>query len=236
MMEIIGRFEEICHPDKEEHLALRTANDIRILGSYTDRKIDLTMRLQRMRRAAFILKKRLKKTRLSKRQQAIVPQTCVESTALFDAAVRPWYKSEMNKLQREIDRLYRYIWASKDKLPIKEMQEKSINMFGVRKQLTIDSMELKIEKRHLIRIGHIRRMSNNRLTKQLVLGWPAPEILDQHRKARQTTIGYWRTLLRNAGQGPDTIESLALNRMKYKKFIEERESEKNQNVGEQKSR
>ena len=83
-------------------------------------------------------------------------------------------------------------------------------------------MELKIEKRHLIRIGHILRMDINRLTKQLVLGWPAPEISDQHRKARQTTIGYWRTLLRNAGQGPDTIESLALNRMKYKKFIEER--------------
>ena len=92
------------------------------------------------------------------------------------------------------------------------MQVKSINMFGVRKQLTIGSMELKIEKRHLIRIGLILRMDNNRLTKQLVLGWPAPAISDQLRKARQTTIGYWRTLLRNAGQDTDTIESLALNR------------------------
>ena len=106
--------------------------------------------------------------------------------------------------------------------PIKEMQEKSINLCGVRKQLTIDSMEQKIEKRHLIRIGHKLRMDNNRLTTQLVLGWPAPEISDQHRKARQTIIGYWRTLLRNAGQDPDTIESLALNWKKYKKFIEER--------------
>ena len=88
--------------------------------------------------------------------------------------------------------------------------------------MTIDSMELKIEKRHLIRIGHILRMDNNRLTKQLVLGWPAPETSDQHRKARQTTIGYWRTLLRNVGQDADTIESLALNPKKYKKFIEER--------------
>ena len=57
VMEILGRFEEMCHPDKEEHLALGTANDIRSLGSYADRKIDLTMRLQRMRRAAFIVKK-----------------------------------------------------------------------------------------------------------------------------------------------------------------------------------
>ena len=134
-MEILGRFEEICQPDKEENLALGTANGIRILGSYADRKIDLTMRLQRMRRAAFVVKKRIKKTRLTKRQQGIVAQTCVESTALFDAAVRPWYKSEINKLQREIDRLYRFIWASRDKLPIKEMQEKSIKMFGVSKQL-----------------------------------------------------------------------------------------------------
>ena len=93
-------------------LALGTANGIRILGSYADRKIDLTMRLQRMRRAAFVVKKRIKKTRLTKRQQGIVAQTCVESTALFDAAVRPWYKSEINKLQREIDRLYRFIWAT----------------------------------------------------------------------------------------------------------------------------
>ena len=103
-MEILGRFEKICQPDKEENLALGTANGIRILGSYADRKIDLTMRLQRMRRAAFVVKKRIKKTRLTKRQQGIVAQTCVESTALFDAAVRPWYKSEINKLQREIDR------------------------------------------------------------------------------------------------------------------------------------
>ena len=56
-MEILGRFEEICHPDKEELLALGTANDKRILGSYADRKIDLTMRLQQMRRAVFIVKK-----------------------------------------------------------------------------------------------------------------------------------------------------------------------------------
>ena len=222
-MEILGRFEEICLPDKEEHLALGTANDIRILGSYADRKIDLTMRLHNECAEQHLsLKKRLKKTRLTKRQQAIVAQTCVESTALFDAAVRPLYESEINKIQREIDRLYRSIWASKNKPPINQIQEKSINMFGVRKQLTIDSMELKIEKRHLIRIGHILRMDNNRLTKQLVLGWPAPEISDQHRKARQTTIGYWKTLMRNAGQDPDTIESLALNRKKYKTFIEER--------------
>ena len=60
-MEILGRFEEICQPDKEKHLALGTANDIRILGSYADRKIDLTKRLQRMRRAAFIVKKKTKK-------------------------------------------------------------------------------------------------------------------------------------------------------------------------------
>ena len=55
------RFEEICHPDKEKQLTLGTANDIRILGSYADRKIDLTMRLQRMRREAFIVKKKTKK-------------------------------------------------------------------------------------------------------------------------------------------------------------------------------
>ena len=56
-MEILGRFEETCHPDREELSALGSANDKRNLGSYADRKIDLTMRLQRMRRAVFIVKK-----------------------------------------------------------------------------------------------------------------------------------------------------------------------------------
>ena len=91
-------------------------------------------------------------------------------------------------------------------------------MFEVRRQLIVDSLTLKIEKRHLIRIGHILRMDNSRLTKQVTLGWPGTEISDQHNKARQTTIGYWRKLLKEAGSDPDTIEPLAINRKRYRKF------------------
>ena len=77
VMEFLGRFEEICHPDKEEYLALGTANDIRILGSYADRKIDPTMRLQRMRRAA---------------------QTCVDKHALSQRhCSTPQYVHDINQ-------------------------------------------------------------------------------------------------------------------------------------------
>ena len=100
----------------------------------------------------------------------LVVQACAESTALFDAAVRPWNKSEIKKIQKSADNVYRYIWSSKNKQPLREMEETQTNMFEVRRQLTVDSLTLKIEKRHLIRIGHILRMENSRLTKQVTLG------------------------------------------------------------------
>ena len=136
--------------------------------------------------------KRLKKARLTKRRQALVVQACAESTALFDAAVWPGNKSEIKKIQKSADKVYRYIWSCRNKQPLREMEETQTNMFEVRRQLTVNSLILKIENRHLIHIGHILRMENSRLTKQVTLGWPGTEIADQHIKARQTIIGYWR--------------------------------------------
>ena len=48
-------------------------------------------------------------------------------------------------------------------------------MYGVRRELEVDSIETKITKRSLQRIGHVLRMDNSRLAKQVTLGWPLTE-------------------------------------------------------------
>ena len=108
----------------------------------------------------------------------------------FNCSIRPWHAAEIQKLQRYADKLYRYVSSDKKKQPLREMQEKKVNMFQVRKDLGVGSLEMKIEKRTLERIGHVLRMKNDRIVKQITLGWPV--ILEDHRKHRQTTIDYYR--------------------------------------------
>ena len=102
---------------------------------------------KRTRKSSFILRKRLKNSKLSKRHQAKIVELCMESSGLFNCSIRPWHVAEKRKLQRYIDKLYRYIWSNKKKQPLREMQEKGVNMFQVRKTLGVGSVELKIEKR-----------------------------------------------------------------------------------------
>ena len=46
-----------------------------------------------------------------------------------------------------------------------------MNMQDVRNELDVMTIRSKIEKSHLIRIGHIARMSDERLVKQTTMGW-----------------------------------------------------------------
>ena len=117
-----------------------------------------------------MVRNRLKKSKLSKKTQAKVIETCVESSLLFDSNIRPWNKGEIKLLQRFMDKAYRYVWMRRNKGPgLIQMEEANINMFGVRKQLGVKSIECKIEERTLRRIGHVLRMPNTRLTKKVVL-------------------------------------------------------------------
>ena len=58
----------------------------------------------------------------------------------------------------------------KEKQPLREMQEKKVNIFQVRKNLGVGRLEMKIEKRTLEGIGHVLRMKNDRIVKQIALG------------------------------------------------------------------
>ena len=99
------------------------------------------------------------------------------------------------------------------------MEIERVNMFGVRKQLGIESLRAKIEKRSLQRVGHVLRMPNDRLTKRICLGWYRRE---GRRSGKQTTIHYWRKLVREAGIDPDNVEIHANNRTRWKKQIKVR--------------
>ena len=187
MARVMECFEEKCHPEKEEELKFgeESAERIRMLGVFIGRGVDVEERLKRMRKSSFILRKRLKSSKLPKRHQAKIVELCVESTGLFNCSIRPWHSAEIRQLQSYVDKLYRHVWSDKEKQPLREMQEKGVNMFQVRKTLGVGSLEMKIEKGTLKRIGHVLRMKNDRIVKQITLGWPV--ILEDQRKHRQTT-------------------------------------------------
>ena len=219
-------FEEQCHEGKEEYLALGTSagGEIRTLGTWIGRKPDVQQRRKRGRHALMTIKKRLKNTTLSRTTQAMVIQVVVESTMLFNCETRAWQKKEIGELQRVVDEGYRYIWMDKRGGPtLKQMEEKRVNMWGVRRKLGVRSMQAKIEERVLRRIGHVLRMDNKRPTKQKTLGWYAPLITPTpERKPRHGTIEYGRKVLREAGLDADSIEYLVSDKGKWRQIIHER--------------
>ena len=90
---------------------------------------------------------------------------------LFDCQARPWKVNETKKLQQTVDKCYRHIWSRKNKPPTMEMQEKEVNMYDLRKELGVNPIRSKIEKRSLERLGHIMRMEDDRTMKAAALGW-----------------------------------------------------------------
>ena len=222
VVDVMSRFEEKCHPDKEEHVYIgeRASETTRMLGIFIGREKDTQERLKRGRQAVWNVRKRLMRTRLSRKTQAAIVETVVESSVLFDCGIRPWRIGEITKLQRVVDEAYRYIWSRKNKGPIKQQMEKeNINMFGVRKVLNVTSLRSKIEKRSLQRIGHILRMDNSRTTKQVTLGWYQKEGI---RRAQQSTVQYWRKIIGEAGVDSDNVEMYVWDRKKWRNLIDGR--------------
>ena len=138
-------------PRKEEKLKFgeEIAEKIRMLGLFIGREVDMEERLKRMRKSSFILCKRLKNSKLLKTHEAKIVEFCVESTGLLNCSIRPWHAAEIRKLQRYVDKLYRYVWGNRKNQPLREMQEKKVNTFQVRKDLWVGSLEMKIEKKDI---------------------------------------------------------------------------------------
>ena len=88
---VIGDLKERCNESKEERVEIGRpqGGQIRMLGSYRDRQFGLQQRVKRLRFAWWTVGRRLKSSCLTARTQARVVEACVESTALFDAGIRP---------------------------------------------------------------------------------------------------------------------------------------------------
>ena len=169
----MGKFEERTNESKEEKMEFgaRDSEEIRMLVTYMGNKHETKMRLKRAARTWMQIKKRFMKCKLSKKMQAEVVETCVESTILFNAAVRAFSKSETKRIQSWIDKRYRYIWSNKKEEPLRQMERNHMNMQDVRNELDVMTIRSKIEKSHPVRIGHIARMSDERLVEQATMSW-----------------------------------------------------------------
>ena len=222
------RLEEKCHDGKEETLLFgeRKSQDIRILGSYVGRATDLAKRKERGNKALWTTKRRLKGSTLPKKLQARIVDACVESTILFDCQTRPWRDREINQLQRIADQGYTYIWRHKNGGPTKmQMERRATNLYGVRRALGIKSIRQKIEKRSLERMGHVFRMPNGRITKQITLGWYPTENDDLPIRNHQTTLGYWRKLVREMGLETHNVDRWTDDRKEWKEKVRNRMTE-----------
>ena len=95
------------------------------------------------------IKKRLKTPMLTKTAQEMIIQAVVESRMTFNCEMRALQKKDVREMQKIEDHGYHYVGISKKKGPaIKQMEEKQVNMWGV-KSLGVRSLQAKIEERLL---------------------------------------------------------------------------------------
>ena len=199
------------------------ADLIRMLGCWLGSKEDVK---NRIKRAGYLWAKcrpRLLKSKLPRRKQAQIVEACAESVLLFDCAVRPWYNSEIKRMQSWIDKRLRYIWSNKKGPPLIQMQMQGKNMQDIRNILNVKTLRWKIEKRTLERIGHVLRMNDSRTTKVAVLG--RLSTLEEEPKRpgkKKKTLFYWKKLLTEAGINWTEAGALAANRKEWKKIIYKR--------------
>ena len=225
MKKVMAEFEERNNDDKEERALFGSpeAEEIRMLGCWLGNKEDLKNRIKRAGMLWTKCRERLRKSKLPKRKQALIVETCVESGLLFDCATRPWYGTEIKKLQSWIDKRYRYIWSNKKGPPLMQMERDDVNMQDIRNLMNIKTLRWKIEKRTLERIGHILRMENSRTTKIATLGWLASlEELPKLPGHKRKTLFYWRKLLKEAGVNWSEAPKIAQDRKQWKKMVNTR--------------
>ena len=96
---VMGEFEKRTNESKEEKMEFGTkdSEEIRMLGTYMGNEHDTKMRIKREARTWMQIRKRCMKCKLSKKTQAKVVEAYVESTILFNSAVRPFH----NRRQKE---------------------------------------------------------------------------------------------------------------------------------------
>ena len=222
---VMNDWEERNNDAKEEVLEFGTneGGNVRVLGSWMNASADVNNRIKRANGLWWKVKGWLKSSRLSKKWQGRVVEACVESSLLYDCHARVWYKRDMKKLQKWVDKCYRYVWSNRNGEPLRQMEARGVNMQDVRVCLGVKSVRWKIEKRVLERIGHVVRMENDRLTKAMVFGWyEGLEGKDKMMGRKRKTVLYWKRVLKECGVDWTDVERVCSDRDGWKECVRER--------------
>ena len=222
---VMNDWEERNNDAKEEVLEFGTneGGNVRVLGSWMNASTDVNNRIKRANGLWWKVKGWLKSSRLSKKWQGRVIEACVESSLLYDCQARVWYKRDMKKLQKWVDKCYRYVWSNRNGEPLRQMEARGVNMQDVRACLGVKSVRWKIEKRVLERIGHVVRMENDRLTKAMVFGWyEGLEGKDKMLGRKRKTVLYWKRMLNECGVDWTDVERVCGDRDGWKECVRER--------------
>ena len=222
---VMNDWEERNNEAKEEELEFGTneVGNVRVVGSWVNASTDVNNRIRRANGLWWKVKGWLKSSRLTKKWQGRVIEACVESSLLYDCQARVWYKRDMKKLQRWVDKCYRHVWSNRNGEPLRQMEARGVNMQDVRACLGVKSVRWKIEKRVLERIGHVVRMENDRLTKAMVFGWyEGLEGKDKMLGRKRKTVLYWKRMLNECGVDWTDVERLCSDRDGWKECVRER--------------
>ena len=156
----------------------------------------------------------------------MVSEDCVsacEEYVIVYCQARVWWKKDVMRLQKWMDKYWRYVRSNRNGEPLRQKQARGENMYDVRARLGVKSVQWKIEKRVLERIGHVMRMEDDTLTKVAVLGWYKK--LDGVSKAlgkKRKTVLYWKRILSEAGMDWMDVGKLAGDLNGWKKLVKER--------------
>ena len=74
-------------------------------------------------------------------------------------------------MQKFVGKKYRHIRSENNGESLRQMQEQGIYMAYIRIELNVKTVRNKIQKAHLIRMGHVLRMQDDGIVKHAVLGW-----------------------------------------------------------------
>ena len=225
MKSVMNEWEERNNDAKEEVLEFGTNDgaNVRVLGSWTNASTDVQNRIKRANGLWWRVKGWLKSSRLTKKWQGRVVEACVESSLLYDCQARVWYKRDVKRLQKWMDKCYRYVWSDRNGQPLRQMQARGENMTDVRERLGVKSVEWKIERRVLQRIGHVLRMGNERMTKAMILGWY--ECLEGRKKMpgkKRKTVLYWKSVIKKAGRDWTDVERMIADKEEWNSVVKER--------------
>ena len=155
-------------PDDEKKLFSEAARFIGawVTGTAQD-EIDVEKRLARARAVWAKLSASLGRMATKNSHKGLLIKAAPQNSLLFGAEVRAWHREHVRKAQVLQNRMVLGALAQKKK----EMSEGRVTMVDLRRKLKIDPIWIEIYWRQLRWIGHIARLPDERLEKQMLFAW-----------------------------------------------------------------